>query len=176
MTDKQPGEDAYLFVVAYSDDAERKRAEYLFNNWEDGDVDAPDGLVRFVSGADHDELYERLVGKVPESQVESFRIEPIEADVTPERHTVKETVNAPPETVETFVEYALSKKKAVLQSAAHNQYELYTKKGRANITYRLDETADGTNVSVSIEGYPPAPAFLADFFKTELNDYARSQA
>ena len=175
MTDKHTGEDAYLFVVSYSDDAERKRAEYLFNNWEDGEVESPDGLLRIASSVDHDELYERLVGKVPEDRVESFRLEPIEADVDPERHTVKQTVDAPPETVETFVEYVLSKKKAVLQSATHNEYELYTKKGRADVTYSLDETDGRTQVMVTVEGYPPAPAFLADFFETELSDYARSQ-
>ena len=177
MTEKPAdgGEETYLFVVSYSDDAERKRAEYLFNNWERGDVDAPDGFVRIASGVSHDDLYEKLVGKIPEGQVDSFRLEPVEADVDTERHTVEEAISAPTDTVESFVEYILSKKKAVLQSASRNEYEVYTKKGRAEIKYRLSESEGETTVIMHIEGYPPAPAFLADFFATELEDYAHSQ-
>jgi hypothetical protein len=175
MTDNSTGEDTYLFVVSYGDDAERKRAEYLFNNWEEGDIEAPDGFVRIAEGIDHDALYEKLVGKLPAEQVESFRLEAVEADVDADRRTVEQTVNAPPETVETFVEYVLSKKKAVLQSATHNEYEVYTKKGRGEVTYRLADEDGQTTVTITVEGYPPAPAFLADFFETELSDYARSQ-
>jgi hypothetical protein len=169
------GEGTYLFVVSYGDDAERKRAEYLFNNWEGGDIDAPDGFVRIASGVDHDELYERLVGKVPAEQVDSFRLEPVEADVDTQRHTVEESVKTPANTVESFVEYILSKKKAVLQSASRNEYEVYTKKGRAEVTYRLAGSDGETTVTMQVEGYPPAPEFLADFFATELADYAESQ-
>ncbi len=177
MTGEQTddGEGTYLFVVSYGDDAERKRAEYLFNNWEGGDIDAPDGFVRIASEVDHDDLYEKLVGKVPAEQVDSFRLEPVEADVDMQRHTVEESVNAPVDTVESFVEYILSKKKAVLQSASRNEYEVYTKKGRADITYRLAESDGETTVTMQVEGYPPAPEFLADFFATELADYAESQ-
>ena len=177
MTGEQTddGEGTYLFVVSYGDDAERKRAEYLFNNWEGGDIDAPDGFVRIASGVDHDELYEKLVGKVPAEQVDSFRLEPVEADVDMQRHTVEESVNAPVDTVESFVEYILSKKKAVLQSASRNESEVYTKKGRADIPYRLAESDGETTVTMQVGGYPPAPEFLADFFATELADYAESQ-
>lgn len=177
MTDKHTDddEDTYLFVVSYDDDAERKRAEYLFNNWEQGEIDAPDGFVRIASDVDHDELYEKLVGKVPPEQVESFKLEPVDADISREQVTIEQSINAPEETVESFVEYILSKKKAVLQSAAHNEYEVYTKKGRAEITYRLTGEDGETAVTIKIEGYPPAPDFLADFFETELTDYAQSQ-
>lgn len=167
-------DDTYLFVVSYGDDAERKRVEYLFNNWEDGDVEKPSGLVRVADGIDHDELYERLVGKVPEGQVESYRLESVDADVSRERRSVEQTVDADADAVESFVEYVLSKKKAVLQSASRNEYEVYTKKGRADVSYRID--ADGaTTVTMRVEGYPPAPAFLAEFFETELAEYAESQ-
>lgn len=175
MTDQHSGDETYLFVVTYEDDAERKRAEYLFNNWDEGGIDAPDGFVRFASDIDHDELYEKLAGKIPPDQIDSFQLEPIEADVSRDRQTVEESINAPVDTVESFVEYILSKKKAVLQSATHNEYEVYTKKGRAEITYRLSEADGETEVSLRVDGYPPAPEFLAEFFETELADYAESQ-
>lgn len=173
--DTSAGDEQYLFVISYKDDAERKRAEYLFNNWEDGDIAAPDGFVRIGSDIDHEKLYEKLVGKVPPDQVESFRLEPVEADVTRDRHTVEETIDAPVDTVESFLEYILSKKKAVLQSAARNEYEMYSKKGRAEVSYQLSRTDGRTRVRMDVEGYQPAPEFLADFFETELADYARSQ-
>lgn len=178
MTQNNTTDDTYLFIVSYTADTERKRAEYLFNNWEEGDIETPDGFIRIASDVDHDELYERLVGKVPAEQVQSYRLEPVEANVERERHTVEQEIAASPETVESFLEYILSKKKAVLQSAARNEYEVYTKKGRADVSYQLTESdsADGnTSVTVVVEGYQPAPQFLTDFFETELNDYAKSQ-
>jgi hypothetical protein len=177
MVDHTDGddEDAYLYVVEYDDDAERKRIEYLFNNWEDGDLENPSGLVRVASCVDHDELYEKVAGKVPPEQVHSYRLEPVEADVDERRVTVEQTVNASTETVETFVEYMFSKKKAVLQSATHNEYEVYTKKGRADVSYQLRDADGETEVTITVQGYPPAPEFLADFFETELTEYANSQ-
>jgi len=175
MSDETPSEDTYIFIISYEDDAERKRAEYLFNNWEDGTIEAPGGFVRIASDVDHDKLYERLASKLPVDQVDSFRLESVEADVDQDRYTVNQTVNAPADTVESFVEYVLSKKKAVLQSAKHNEYEIYTKKGRGEVTYQLTENDGQTTVTMTVEGYPPAPEFLADFFTTELSDYAQSQ-
>jgi hypothetical protein len=174
-SDHETEDGSYLFVVSYEDDAERKRVEYLFNNWDDGEMTKPAGLVRVGTDVDHDALYERLVSKVPADQVESFQLQSVDPDVAKERHSVEESVDADADAVESFVEYMLSKKKAVLQSAARNEYEVYTKKGRATVTYRLDETGETTAVTVTVEGYPPAPSFLADFFETELADYAGSQ-
>ena len=174
-SDHEADDGAYLFVVSYEDDAERKRVEYLFNNWEDGEVEKPSGLVRIGTDVDHDALYERLVSKIPADQVESFQLQSVDPDVEKERHTVEESVDADADAVESFVEYMLSKKKAVLQSAARNEYEVYTKKGRATVSYRLSDEDGATTVAMSVEGYPPAPSFLAEFFETELADYAGSQ-
>lgn len=167
-------DDEFLFVVDYDSDAERKRVEYLFENAE-GDVESLEGLSRLASGVDQAELYEQLVSKVPEEQVSAYRLEPLDVSAEPEQTTVEQHVGADPDTVETFVEYMLSKKKAVLQSGARNEYEVYTKKGRAEISYELEPADAGTAVRIRIEGYPPAPDFLAEFFETELTDYAESQ-
>jgi len=65
----------------------------------------------------------------------------------------------------------------VLQSASRNEYEMYTKKGRADVSYTLRESDSGTvTVGVRVTGVPPAPSFLADFFETELSEYAASQS
>lgn len=166
-------DEQFLFVVEYDSDAERKRVEYLFEN-ANGEVQSLEGLARIATGIDHEEIYEQLVSKVPDKQVQAYRLEPIDVSAEPERTKIEETVSATPETVEPFVEYMLSKKKAVLQSSTRNEYEVYTKKGRAEISYDLDGD-DETTVRIEIEGYPPAPSFLAEFFETELRDYAKSQ-
>jgi len=165
----------YLYVVDYADDAERKRVEYLFNNWSEGDLSRPEGVVRLASGVDHEGLYEQLISKVPEERIQAYRLEEGRTEVSPTTRTVERTVPANADAVETFLQYMLSKKKAVLQSATHNEYELYTKKGRATTTYALDEGSDGTAVTIRITGYSDAPSFLADFFESELRDYAASQ-
>jgi hypothetical protein len=175
MSGDEADDETYLFVVSYDDDAERKRAEYLFNNWSEGKIERPEGLVRIVSGTDHDELYEQLITKVPEEQVASYAIESIEPDVEPETVRVERTIHAPRQAVESFLDYVFSKRKAVLQSADRNEYDVYTKKGRAEVRYSLDETDGATTVRVRIEGYPPAPAFLADFFGDELDEFSASQ-
>ncbi len=165
----------HLFVVRYNDDAERKRAEYLFKNWSDGNITKPDGLVRIADNVDHEELYERLLSKIPEENVSVFDVESVDSDVETTTEVVEQNVHATADAVETFLEYILSKKKAVLQSATHNEYELYTKKGRADVSYSITEHTNGVDVSVRIVGYSPAPNFLAEFFRTELTDYANSQ-
>ena len=166
----------FLYLVDYEEDAERKRAEYLFNNWDDGTIGRPSGLVRIAEGIDSDELYEQLVTKVPAEQVRTYRLDPAESDVDPETVIVEERINASVDAVEAFLEYILSKKKAVLQSASRNEYEAYTKKGRAEVSYDLTDDGGKVVVRVQVAGYPPAPSFLAEFFEAELAEYATSQA
>jgi hypothetical protein len=100
----------------------------------------------------------------------------VDTEVDPESVIVEESVSAALDGVEGFIEYMLSKKKAVLQSAERNEYEVYTKKGRADVTYQLTEQDEKVNVRIRVEGYSPEPEFLASFFETELADYAESQS
>lgn len=168
-------DDEYLFVVDYEDETERKRVEYLFNNWDEGDIARPEGVTRVAAGVDHDELYRQLLNKVPDDQVDAYRLSAVDADVSPETVTVERTVTAPRAPVESFLEYVLSKRKAVLQSEARNEYELYSKKGRAEIRYTLDSDGTETSVRLQITGYQPAPSFLGDFFGEELDEFSASQ-
>ena len=170
------GSDRYLYAVEYESDAERKRVEYLFNNWADGTVDRPEGLVRVAEGIAHDELYEQLLTKVPAERVSAYELEPADTDVEPETVRVSQTVAAPVEAVESFVQYMFSKKKAGLQSAKHNEYEVYTKKGRATVSYTLTDSGSDVSVEISVVGHDPASTFLGDFFETELTNYAESQS
>jgi hypothetical protein len=170
-------DERYLYTVQYDGEAERKRVEYLFNNWDDGQIDTPSGLVRTAENIDHEELYEQIATKVPEDQIEVHRLQSATPDVESETIKIQQEVEASIDAVEGFLDYMLSKKKAVLQSASRNEYEMYTKKGRADVSYTLRESDGGTvTVGVRVTGVPPAPSFLADFFETELSEYATSQS
>jgi hypothetical protein len=171
----QSDKSGFLFVVNYDDDAERKRVEYLFNNWENGSITKPDGFVRLAADIDHDELYEELVSKVPTERVESYQLEEIDRGVDPDTVVIEKEINAGQDALEPFIEYILSKKKAVLQSPSRNEYEVYTKKGRAEVTYQLSEADGNTAVMIRIIGYSQAPTFLAEFFEAELEDYSQTQ-
>jgi hypothetical protein len=166
----------FLFAVDYDEEAERKRVEYLFNNWDDGEISSPNGLIQIAEDVDHEELYQELLTKVPEEQVSVHELTPTKTEVEPETRVVEKEIDASRDAVTTFLDYILSKKKAVVQSASRNEYELYSKKGRAELTYQLSETDGGISVRVRISGYPSAPSFLAEFFETELDDYAASQS
>ena len=169
--------ERYLYTVQYTEEAERKRVEYLFNNWDEGTIESPEGLARIAEDVDHEDLYQELVTKVPSDQIEVYRLHSTTPEVESESITVAEEISASLDAVEAFLEYILSKKKAVLQSGARNEYEMYTKKGRAEVSYDLDDTDDGTVVvRIRVDGIPPAPEFLGDFFETELGDYAASQS
>jgi hypothetical protein len=168
--------ERYLYTVQYDGEAERKRVEYLFNNWEDGDIDSPSGLAKIAENVDHEELYEQVATKVPEEQIGVYRLQSAAPEVESKTITVEQELTASLDAVEGFLDYMLSKKKAVLQSASRNEYEMYTKKGRAEVSYTLREEKDeSVTVQIRVTGVPPAPSFLADFFETELSDYAASQ-
>lgn len=55
-------------------DAERKRAEYLFDTWDGGDISRPDGLVRVAAGVDHEDLHRELLVKFRAEQVDAYEL------------------------------------------------------------------------------------------------------
>lgn len=165
----------HLFIVSYEDETERKRVEYLFNNWDEGDISRPQGVVRVTSGVAPDELYEKLLTKVPEDRIAAYELDRTEPEVTKETRRIKREINAPKDTVESFIQYVFSKRKAVLQSSERNEYEVVTKKGRADVRYSVSSTNGTTTARIVIEGYEPTLSFLQDFFQQELNEFSASQ-
>lgn len=166
----------HLFCIDYENEAERKRVEYLFNNWDSGTITAPNGLVRITEGVDREALHEKLLTKVEDDRVDVFELEPTSLDFDKEHKKATQEIPASQDAVETFLDYVLSKKKAVLQEGSQDLYEIYTKKGLAEVRPTVNESDDGVSVVIHIEGYPPAPTFLKEFFESELSEYATSQA
>ena len=165
----------HLFVVDYEEDTERKRVEYLLNNWEEGEITRPEGIFRLTSGVDHDDLYEQLLTKVPEERITSYELNQSEPTVDKQIKRIERTINAPVDTVESFLDYVFSKRKGVVQSAEHNEYEIVTKKGRADVRYTLSADNGITTTRIIIEGYEPTPSFLSEFFEQELDEFSSSQ-
>lgn len=175
MSETPDSSAATLFVVDYDTDAERKRAEYFFDSVE-GESTSLHGLTRIVRDGDPSDLYERLVSKVPADAVDTYRLEPLDISAEPETRRIKRRVQGTKQNIESFLEYLFSKRDAVLQTPARNEYEVYTRKGRAEMAYRLEVEDGQTTVRLRIEGYPPAPAYLEEVFTNELTDFSASQS
>ena len=163
------GETSYLVVVEYEDDAERKRAEYLLDNWDDGDTEPISGLSRLVSDVDIDELYQELVSKVPERQISTYELTPVNAQATQQTVRFEYTFDTDTERVEWAMEALMNKRKSVTEDEGENVYGIYTKKGRATIEYDItDLSTDEVQLTGKITGYGDAPEFLREFIKDEL--------
>ena len=91
--------ERYLYTVQYDGEAERKRVEYLFNNWEDGHIDSPRGLARIAEGVDHEELYKQLATRVPEDKNGVDRLQSATPAAESKTITVKQEATAPPDAV-----------------------------------------------------------------------------
>ena len=68
----------YLIIAKYTDDAERKRIEYILEKWKDKlNVTKPDGIVAITSGSDSGiySLAEELYAKTSKDRVTLYRID-----------------------------------------------------------------------------------------------------
>lgn len=171
MTDPQSDDQTYLFVVDYETDTERKRAEYLLDNQKEGEIKPIEGMSRLASGVDVDELYDELAAKVPEEQISTYELDRIDTEATRERENIHEEFgNADPERVTWAMDSILNKRKAVKQGPRDGTeiWGVYTKKGRAEISYQVRNKDGGVELDVTIEGFGDAPGFLKEFIEDEL--------
>lgn len=171
MSDGSDHDDrSYLVSVAYESDAERKRAEYLLDNWDDGSIESLRGLTRQAHDVEIDDLYGQLVAKVPEDHVHVFELAPVETHADTVEETLEYTVDVDPDRVEWAMESLMNKRKAIAEDATNNEYALYTKKGRAKVAYTVDPTPAGdVRLRIRIQGYGEAATFLKEFFEEELS-------
>jgi len=163
----------YLVVVDYEDERERKRAEYLLDNWDEGSVDTLDGMARTVKGVDIDELYDQLAAKVPEEELSTYELTRVDTEATRVQETIDETFDdIDAERVEWAMESIMKKRKAVDQGTTSDDdslWAVYTKKGRAEIQYDIREQgSSAVELHVVIDGFGEAPAFLRDFIQEEI--------
>jgi hypothetical protein len=172
MSDISDGGD-YLVVVDYGDERERKRAEYLLDNWENGTVESISGMSRLVKGVDIDELYDQLAAKVPEDELSAYELTRVDTEATRVQETIDETFNEVDiDRVEWAMESIMKKRKAVDQGSTSDGKDLwaaYTKKGRAEIAYEIREEPKNTvTLQITIDGFGEAPEFLREFIEDEI--------
>lgn len=161
-------DDAYLVTIEYEDDAERKRAEYLLNNWEEGSVESVTGLSRIARDVDIHDLYDSLVAKIPEGRISTYELTAVSGDANASGERLSLRTAAEPDRVEWAMESVLNKRKAVQEPGAENSFAVYTKKGRANVEYEVRARGEDVVLEIDIEGYGEAAAFLRDYFEEEL--------
>ncbi|MFB6168498.1 MAG: hypothetical protein ABEJ43_06590 [Haloferacaceae archaeon] len=165
--------DGFLFVISYEDDAERKRAEYLFNNWEDGNLYKPEGIVRVAEDVDHEELYEGLLVKFRPEQIDAYSLSSLDAPRTPEQRSIERSIAADPDTVRSMLQYLISRKKGT--ETGDGAYEVYTNKGRADVEVSLSTEDDETSVFVQVQGHPPVIDQLTTYLEEELDEFEASR-
>jgi len=165
--------DGFLFVVSYEDDAERKRAEYLFNTWEGGNLYKPEGIVRVAEGVDHEDLYEDLLVKFRSEQIDAYALSSLEAPRTPEQRSIERSIAADPDTVRSMLQYLISRKKG--EETGDGMYEVYTNKGRADVEVSLSTEAEETTVVIQVQGHPPVIDQLTTYLEAELDEFEASR-
>jgi len=161
--------DEYLVAVNYQSDAERKRVEYLFNNYDDIEAEKIEGFARIVTTDDFEQFYEALSSKV--DRIENVRANALEeAGTEPEEHTEQfsVTTDADPDRIEWAFEMIKDRRGATVEDPEYNQFIANTRKGTARYTYSVIKNDDSTEVTVEVWGYGEAPTVLREFLEEEL--------
>lgn len=161
--------DEYLVAVSYQSDAERKRVEYLFNNYDDIEAEKIEGFARIVTTDDFEPFYEALSSKVD-------RIENVQANALkkvgsePKEHTEQFTVttDADPDRIEWAFEMIKDRRGATVEDPEYNQFVANTRKGTARYAYSVIKNNDLSEVTVEVWGYGEAPSVLREFIEEEL--------
>ena len=167
----------YIVFVAYDNDAERKRVDYLLEKWSSrADIRKPRGLVFYIEADDVEgfleELFSRLEGNVRD-KVEVYRAERLSETVEARRRSLEYLIDEERKVVERFMGYLLSKLNASLlrSEGGTKVYNVYTRKGRGTLRVTI-EGDRRTRVSVDVEGYGDVVDFLAERIDDELKLFA----
>jgi len=151
----------YLVTAKYTTDAERKRIEYAFGKWNGKlGIAKPEGLVAIVDSDDIEGLVEELYSRSPRENIELYRIEKVHLDVAEVEREMKLRLREKRETVERLVDFIMARQKAVLKlelrEPPQKVYEVYTRKGKAEIVVSLQESGGGVSLGLRISGYGEA--------------------
>jgi len=167
----------YIVFVAYDNDAERKRVDYILEKWSSrADIRKPRGLVFYIEVDDVEEfleeLFSRLEGNVRD-KVEVYRAERLSETVEARRRSLEYLIDEERKVVERFMGYLLSKLNASLlrSEGGTKVYNVYTRKGRGTLRVTI-EGDRRTRVSVDVEGYGDVVDFLAERIDDELKLFA----
>ena len=148
----------YLLIVKYSSEAERKRLEYLLEQYEGKmHLRRPSGSIIMVEGDETNikNFLEELYSKIPREEVEIYKI--MEPDLDIEAKSVMIELNTTMSNEEALgaVGMALASMRGILVSEAGGErtYILSLKGGRVRVKVRTASRGSNTLVLIELEGY-----------------------
>lgn len=165
-----------LYIIDYGTESERKRAEYTLKNWEDADIERPNGTIRIVETEDQEGLMNQLITKIPYDHIRAFDLDNVKISKNIETLQLERTLSAPKEGIETTLEFMMSQRDGLLLDPDQNKYEV-DDKGPAEVSYEFTETEspDETGVIITIEGAPQTTQHLLNSFRDELDQFERNR-
>lgn len=165
-----------LYIIEYSDENERKRAEYTLKNWEEAKVERPTGTIRIVEAKDQAGLMNKLISTIPYDHIRAYELEDVEITETAETLTLERTLSAKLENVEPTIEFMLSRRNGTIIDPSENKYEV-DEKGSATVTYQLTEgnSTESTELTLTVSGAPQTTEHLLNSFREELNQFERNR-
>lgn len=167
----------YIVLVAYENDAERKRIDYLLDKWSTkAKIKKLKSMAFFIDTDETqeflEELFSKLEGRIDE-KVKIYQAKEVEKKVEKRRHILQYRIKEEKKVVEKFVGYLLSKMNAnyTYSDAMAKVYNVYTRKGGGTIRVILQGNGEMT-VVFEIEGYGDVVDFLAEKMDDELKLFA----
>ena len=163
----------YLITAKYTSDSERKRIEYALEKWKDRmKIMKPEGVAAIVNDGDIKELLVELYSRTERDNVALYHIEEARIDVAEVEKEIRLKLDENRETAEKLLDFIMARQKAILKlelsEPRQKIYEVYTKKGKAEISMSLRGGNAGVDVVFRISGYGEAVAFIHDKLVEEL--------
>jgi hypothetical protein len=161
-----------LIIVKYSDEPERKRIEYAMDRWgEVMKLGRPDGVPIIVYDDNKmKELIDDLYARTSREKVSVYKLSEASFGVEETVKPIKVELNGDLETVEKLIGMIVAKQNATFkyEILSRKMYEVYTKKGRAEILTHLTSNNGRVTVEILIKGYGEAPELLHSKISNEL--------
>lgn len=163
----------YLITAKYTSDSERKRIEYALEKWRERmKIVKPEGMIAIVNDGDIKELLIELYSRTERDNVALYHIEETHFEVAEAEKEIKIKLNENRETAEKLLDFIMARQKAILKlqlsEARQKIYEVYTKKGKVEITMSLHGDNNGVDVVLRISGYGEAVDFIHGRLAEEL--------
>ncbi|MFC1926707.1 hypothetical protein ACFLWV_03025 [Chloroflexota bacterium] len=164
----------HLVIVRYSNDAERKRIEYILDKWKEKlEIRKPDGIISFINGEELEGFIEDLYSRTSGNSISLYRVEKETVDIQKDEREIKLELKEKREMVEKLFGFIMAKQKAVLKREMREPYgrvyELNTKKGKAEISVIFRSEGQGVAIQVRITGYGEVVEFLNSKLSEELS-------
>lgn len=168
-----------LYIIEYGDENERKRAEYALKNWEGAEVERPTGTIRIVEAENQEGLMNRLISSIPYDHIRAYDLSDVEISENIEEVTLKRTLSASREGIETTLEFMMSQRSGEIIDIGEDEttYEI-DDKGPAEVSYKFLDSSEPnkTEVEITIKGAPQTTQHLYNNFRDELDQFEQNRS